>query len=121
MNIYEYKTNLKNKFISYLLEWNGSGEWSPIGPGCPQLCFDFHRQELCLKFTSIDSIGQVRNYLLSSFKFSIQHKNSTITIDLNDNSVDIALSFSDYEQCAKFRVMLIHYLHLSELIREANG
>lgn len=120
MDFYACKNVLKKEFQCYLLEWDGACTWKPIAHGYPLLTFDFYRQELFLNFKSAQIMERSYLYSLSNFKFSINNKGFVITIELNDDQADIALSFRDIEYCVKFKLLLIHYLHLRELIREKN-
>lgn len=120
MDFYVCKNVLKKEFQCFLLEWDGISAWKPIAQGYPLLTFDFYNQELFLSFKSAQIMERSYLYPLSNFKFSINNKGFVITIELNDSLVDIALSFRDIEYCVKFKLLLIHYLHLRGLIREKN-
>lgn len=111
----------RNDFVSYIFEWEGKDEWKETGQGYPSLQFDFPTQNLYLQFQCLDTLDNTKIYKLKDFKFSINQRRHVLIFELNDNFVDVAISFKHAEFCVRFKAVLIHYIQIRKLKREKSG
>lgn len=118
MDFFATNNLIKKEFLSYLSEWDGINDWKYIRKGFPSLKFDFFTQNLLLEFYMENNDDSIRVFKLKDFKFSINQKRHTLVFELDDNMVDVAISFKAFEFCAKFKTLLIYYIQVRKFKRK---
>jgi len=108
----------RQDFLSYISEWNGNDDWIEMGHGFPSIHFDFTTQSLYLLFQNIDCLENIKLYKLEDFKFSINQRKQTLLFELNNNELDLGISFENSEFCVMFKALLIHYIQIRKIIRK---